>query len=158
MQPTSGIQLIDHKLLDDVRLRARQSNRLRANHNFHSSYDENPQRFLNAMIRGTYVRPHRHARPRPESLLMLSGELAYLIFRDDGTIESTTILGRDALGIDVPAGLWHTGVAITPEVVCYEVKPGPYLPETDKEFAPWAPAEGDPEATEYLRKLESLVL
>ena len=150
------IQLLDHKLLDEVRLRARQNSRLRANHNFHASYDENPQRFLNALARGTYIRPHRHAASRPESLLVLSGELAYLLFHDDGSIAFTTILGRDALGIDVPGGVWHTGVALTPEVLCYEVKPGPYVPATDKEFAPWAPEEGDSAAAEYLRQLESI--
>jgi cupin fold WbuC family metalloprotein len=150
------VQLIDQKLLDEVRLRARQSSRLRANHNFHSSYEDNPQRFLNAMCRGTYVRPHRHEAPRPESLIVLSGELAYFLFDDSGSVTQRTILGRDAVGIDVPAGVWHTGVAITPEVTLFEVKPGPYVQATDKDFASWAPAEGDLRATDYLRELEIL--
>jgi len=38
-------------------------------------------------------------------------------------------------------------------VVCYEVKPGPYLQANDKEFAPWAPREGDPDAARYLEEL-----
>jgi len=42
---------------------------------------------------------------------------------------------------------------MSPHAVCYEVKPGPYDAATDKEFAPWAPREGDPGALEYLRLL-----
>jgi hypothetical protein len=37
--------------------------------------------------------------------------------------------------------------------VCFEVKPGPWERATDKEFAEWAPAESDPAAAEYLRRL-----
>jgi hypothetical protein len=37
--------------------------------------------------------------------------------------------------------------------VVYEVKDGPYLPLSDKNFASWAPKEGHPECEEFLRKL-----
>lgn len=33
----------------------------------------------------------------------------------------------------------------------YEVKQGPYDPQRAKEFAPWAPLEGTPEALAYLQ-------
>ena len=42
------------------------------------------------------------------------------------------------------------------EQVLYEVKNGPYAQETDKAFAPWAPAEGDPGTAEYLETLMSV--
>ena len=41
-----------------------------------------------------------------------------------------------------------------PDTVIFEVKPGPYDAATDKEFAPWAPPEGDPRAHAYLIQLE----
>jgi cupin fold WbuC family metalloprotein len=78
-------------------------------------------------------------------------------FVDDGTMRSRLFLGdtppATARGIDLEPGLWHTLTAVTPHAVCYEVKPGPWDPATDKEFAPWAPLEGDPRAEEYLRTL-----
>jgi hypothetical protein len=37
--------------------------------------------------------------------------------------------------------------------VCYEVKPGPYILTNDKEFAPWAPAEGSEGCAAYWRQL-----
>jgi hypothetical protein len=38
--------------------------------------------------------------------------------------------------------------------VVYEVKTGPYAPNNDKSFAPWAPREGEPGVAAYLRELE----
>ena len=35
------------------------------------------------------------------------------------------------------------------------MKPGPYEPELDKEFADWAPVDGDPAADLFLKWLES---
>jgi hypothetical protein len=42
-------------------------------------------------------------------------------------------------------------------VVCFEVKPGPYSAANDKDFAPWAPMEGDAGAGAYLDTLVSRV-
>jgi hypothetical protein len=37
--------------------------------------------------------------------------------------------------------------------VAYEVKDGPYIPIIDKNFASWAPKEGDPKCQEYLNEV-----
>ena len=50
------------------------------------------------------------------------------------------------VGVDVGPGIWHTVAILTDAAVCYEVKPGPYSAANDKDFAPWAPREGDPAA------------
>ncbi|HEY6728446.1 MAG TPA: WbuC family cupin fold metalloprotein [Polyangiaceae bacterium] len=140
------VQLINQLLLDRVRARAEASLRGRVNHNFHSGPDDNPHRFLNALTRGSYCAPHRHAAPpKAESFLVLSGEVLVVIFGDQGEILERHVLGRAGLrGIDIPPGVWHTITAVSLAAVCYEVKPGPWDPENDKEFAPWAPREGDP--------------
>jgi len=49
--------------------------------------------------------------------------------------------------------VFHTFLAIEPDTVVYEVKTGPYSASDDKEFASFAPAEGTPEAIEYLEVL-----
>ena len=120
--------------------------------------DDNPQRFLNVMLRDTYVAPHRHLQPaKTESFLVLEGCIVLICFEDDGTVRSRHWLGNTpgaiARGIDLEPGVWHTLTAVTEYAVCYEVKPGPWDPANDKEFAPWAPREGDPRAEEYLRAL-----
>jgi cupin fold WbuC family metalloprotein len=151
----NAIQLVDDALIEATLARARNSPRLRANHNFHPSDAEGFHRFLNALVRGSYVAPHRHVTPpKAEAFLALRGELACFVFDDDGRVSERLVLGRNGRhGVDFAAGVWHSIAALTPEVVAYEAKPGPWDPATDKEFAPWAPREGDPRASAYLARL-----
>jgi len=153
------VQLIDEKLFDQVVSRAQRSERGRVNHNFHTGPSDNPHRFLNALTRGSYCAPHRHAAPpKAESFIVLSGEVLVLIFGDQGEIQEQHVLGRGGLwGVDIVPGTWHTIAAVTSTAVCYEVKPGPWDPATDKEFAPWAPREGDPHAAAVLERWLALV-
>jgi cupin fold WbuC family metalloprotein len=150
------VQLISQSLLDETLARAEQSPRLRMNHNFHDGNDALCHRFLNAICRGSYCPPHRHITPpKPESFILLSGRLAFLLFEDSGTLTACHRLGENGLfGIDVAPGLYHSIVALSPQAVCFEVKPGPYAPMADKDFAPFAPREGTPEAPAYLTELE----
>src|SRR5215467_13856601 len=133
-----SLQVLGSTLITSLIARARQSPRLRTNHNFHTSMEDNPHRFLNVMIRGTYIAPHRHQDPpKSETFIVLEGEIAFLTFDDDGKINFTQILGRDAIGIDIQPGVWHSMAVLTPHAVCFEVKPGPYSAANDKDFAPW---------------------
>ena len=155
---SSDEQTVDRRLIEELIERARRSPRLRVNHNFHASMEDNPHRFLNAMIQGTYVAPHRHLDPpKAESFLVLEGEVAFFIFDDAGSVIRTELVGCDPMGIDLPPGVWHTLTPLTAHAVCYEVKPGPYLAANDKDFAPWAPREGDPAVAGYLEKLLSTI-
>ena len=152
-------QLITGSLFDAVEALAQASPRLRMNHNFHHDAFENPHRFLNVLLRGTYVRPHRHLDPpKAESFLILEGVADAILFDDSGAVTARYRLGEDSpegrlWGVDIQPGVWHTILPRTERVVCFEVKPGPWLPSTDKEFADWAPAENDPGAAEYCNAL-----
>ncbi len=149
-----AVQTLNRALLDELIERARRSPRLRVNHNFHASMEDNPHRFLNVMARGTYVAPHRHLDPpKAESFLVLDGEVAFFIFDDSGNVVRTEVVGGDPIGIDLAPGVWHTLTPLSAHAVCYEVKPGPYSAASDKDFAPWAPREGDPTVPAYLEKL-----
>ncbi len=141
--------MISQSLIDSVAQRAETSPRLRMNYNFHADAADNPHRFLNVLLAGTYIRPHRHANPpKAESFLLIEGAAEVITFDDDGVLAARYRLGEHSSeghlwGVDIAAGVWHTIVPLTSRAVCFEVKPGPWFPETDKEFAPWAPAEGD---------------
>jgi cupin fold WbuC family metalloprotein len=150
------VQLMTPALFERVLAEARQSPRRRMNFNFHATLEENPSRLLNVLLRGTYIRPHRHSDPpKAESFVVLEGRIAILIFDDSGRIERRYALGRgdNALGVDIAPGIWHTAAALSDHAVCFEVKPGPYVQAVDKEFAPWAPREGDPRCAQYLETL-----
>ena len=155
---SGSVQTLNRELLEDLIQRARQSPRLRINHNFHASMEDNPHRFLNVMVKGTYIAPHRHLDPpKAESFLVLDGEVAFFIFDDSGAVLRTEVVGRDPIGIDLPAGVWHTLTPLSAHAVCYEVKPGPYTAATDKDFAPWAPREGGAGVSAYLEGLVAIL-
>lgn len=154
------VQLITNELMKSVTEQAMQSPRLRMNHNFHSGPEETVHRFLNALIQGTYVRPHRHIfPPKSETLILLEGELDLITFEEDGAISSRCRLNgtsgtRGIRGADVAPGIWHTVLVVSKHAVCFEIKPGPWGGNnSDKDFAPWSPMETDPSASSYLASL-----
>jgi len=155
------VKVISASLVDDVASRAAASPRLRMNHNFHTGSEDNPHRFLNILLEGTYIRPHRHSDPpKAESFLVLEGVAEVILFDDTGAVTKRYTLGAGSdeghvWGVDLPPGVWHTILPRTSRVVCFEVKPGPWSPATDKEFATWAPAENDPAAAAYGKSLLS---
>ena len=105
----------------------------------------------------SYVCPHKHEDPdKVEVFLCLRGRAAVLAFDDAGRVAGVFTLSPagPTHGAEVPPRTWHTVLALEPGTVLYEVKQGPYNPATDKKFAPWAPAEGAPEAAEYLEALK----
>ncbi len=154
------MQIIDRTLLSRLCAEAAKSPRRRKNLNFHRGFDEPCQRLLNALEPGTYIRPHRHlGPPKPETFVALKGRMAALLFDDEGSITRIVTFGpaEAAFGVDIPAGTWHSVVCLEPASVFFETKPGPYEPLSDKDWAPWAPEEGSPEAAGYLGKLEQAV-
>lgn len=118
--------------------------RKRKNVNVHPQLDDTIQRFFNCLEPETYVRPHRHAPGKFELFVLLSGAAGVLLFDQQGGVTEKHLLAPEAaVAVEIPGGALHTVVALAPHTVLFEVKPGPYEPLTDKDFAPWAPAEGD---------------
>lgn len=151
--------LISQSLLDKVSAEARLSPRRRKNRNFHVGDDAAAHRLLNALEPDSYVAPHRHLDPaKAESIVALRGRFGVVLFDDEGSVTGTAALaptGAD-MGIDLPAGTYHTIFALESGSVFFEAKAGPYVPITPAERAPWAPAEGSAEAPAYLATLKAL--
>ena len=86
---------------------------------------------------------------------ILKGSVDILIFTLDGKVEDRFRLsGNDVYVGEISGGDWHGLVFHAPAAVILEVKPGPYEPELDKEFAEWAPPEGDRETELFVGWLE----
>jgi cupin fold WbuC family metalloprotein len=152
-------QLIDADLLDRTTREARRSVRLRKNHNFHDADDAACHRMLNAIEPGSYVQPHRHLDPaKDESFVVLRGSFGLVLFDETGEVRDTAFLRADGdiVGVTIPHGTYHTLLSFEQGSVFFEAKSGPYRPLTPEEKAPWAPAEGDADVTEYLARLEAL--
>lgn len=135
---------------------SRQSPRGRIICPFHPTAIDPLHRMLNVLQPHSYVQPHRHQTPpKAESIIVLKGSLGCVIFDEAGAIEQAAVLGADrpAFGIDLHAGVFHTIFALEEDTAVFEVKQGPYERISDKDFAPWAPREGSPEAAAYLARL-----
>lgn len=154
------VTLIDTDTLRTLSLEARSSARRRLNLNLHGDSREPSQRLFNAVEPESYIRPHRHSDPpKPEFFLPVRGRFALLLFDDAGTVTACHLLAAHGpvLAAEVPPGIWHALLSLEPGSVFFETKPGPYLPLSDKDFPPWAPAEGSAEAPAYLAWMKSRV-
>lgn len=122
----------------------------------HKSPGASLHRMLNAIQPHSYIQAHRHLHPpRPESIIVLQGAIITFIFAETGQVTETAVLaaGTTAFGIDFEPAVLHTFLALKPDTVLFEVKPGPYEVQTDKDFAPFAPAEKNPAAAGFMADL-----
>lgn len=150
------MKVIDQSVLDQLSLEAATSPRLRKNLNMHDDYADVCQRLFNAMEPGTYIRPHRHVDPaKAECFIAVRGRMALIVFDDHGAIEQVVPFGDgcNVKAIELPAGQWHSLLALEPNSIFFETKPGPYAPLSDKDFAPWSPPENSPGTDKYLSVL-----
>jgi cupin fold WbuC family metalloprotein len=149
---------ITRALLAELSEEARASSRRRKNRNLHAM-EEPVHRLLNALEPGTYVRPHRHLEAaKAETAIVVAGALGVVLFDVEGAVVEKRRLapGSPDIGVHLPAGAWHTFVALEPGSVFFETKAGPYAPPGPQETASWSPAEGTPEAGELERRWREL--
>lgn len=152
------MRTITQALIHDLIRQAGQSERKRVPYRFHEHH-EPVQRMINALMPGTYITPHKHENPdKVELIAILLGRAAIVHFDDQGEVIEIFLLEEDGLvrGVDIPPRVYHNFVALTPCAVL-EIIQGPYHPDTHKQFAPWAPPEGSPDAPAYLAKLEAAI-
>jgi cupin fold WbuC family metalloprotein len=154
--PPGPITALSTALLEQVIEQSRGSPRGRIILPFHLGPQDHLHRMLNAMQPGSFVQPHRHLDPpKAECIVVLRGAVGYVTFTADGQVDRSlqVAAGGAEFGVDSQPGVYHTFFALQPDTVVFEVKPGPYDPASDKDFAPWAPPEGTPESAAYLAAL-----
>ena len=135
-----GMKIVTTEAIEELLTRAATAPRKRLNLNLHAEPSDPINRFLNAGLAGTYVRPHRHRIGKWELLNVLQGRLDVVIFTSNGDVNSRLALGAKGPSlVEIYGGEWHSFVFHAPAAVVLEVKPGPYEPQFDKEFAQWAP-------------------
>ena len=155
------INLISSDSLTQLSQAAKENTRLRKNLNFHTRNEAHCHRLLNALEPGTYIPPHRHQdMEKDETMIVLKGRLGVLIFDDVGTVIEQFIMAENGinLGVTIPAGVFHSMVALESGSVFFESKAGPYAALTDAEKASWAPSEGDADSAAFLEKMKTLFI
>jgi len=154
--PSGPTCWLNRELLEGAIAASHSSPRRRVIQPLHRRESATLQRMFNAVQPGSYIPPHRHLDPpKAESWIVLRGALAFFTFDDQGAIGECLEIraGGELFGVDLEPGVYHTFFALEPDTVVYEVKDGPYSPDSDKAFPDWAPREGTPEAGAYLARL-----
>jgi len=148
------MKLFSTALLDELTSQAAAQPRLRSHHNIHGSPADLIQRFIVAVQRDSYFRPHRHS-ARSELAVVIRGQFDLLTFDPQGVVTGRYRVGADTpnMAFEAPQGTWHTLLAATDSAAFLEIKQGPYDPATATEFAPWAPPEGHAAVPAFLQWL-----
>ena len=152
------LRKIDQALLTELIESSRHSPRRRDFYNLHASHDEPVQKLFIAMQQDSYIRPHRHMQKEKTELFMtIRGRFALLLFEDSGRVMQRVELTPqgEVFACEVRPGTWHTVVALEDDSVFFEAKQGPYIALSDKDFAPWSPAEQTPQVSAFLNWLSS---
>jgi cupin fold WbuC family metalloprotein len=150
------LKIVSNQLLDELTQKAALSSRKRLNLNFHEQLSDPINRMLNAFEPGTYIQPHKHENPdKREVFIVLRGSMLMVIFDDSGTPIDFILLDpqQENHAVEIPSGVWHSVISLAAGTVVYEIKDGPYIQPLDKNFASWAPKEGDTECDNYLARL-----
>ena len=145
------MQYVSQPLLDEMFAEAEGSDRRRAFHRFHNP-DDALNRLLIAGLTGSYATPHRHAE-KFEAFAHVEGEVLVVEFDDTGKPLHAYSL-KHCPYVEFGPMTWHTVIYTSPRwaVMEFALWKEKYDP-SDKEFAPWAPKEGDPAAGDYLKSL-----
>lgn len=147
---------INETFISTTSEKAKINPRRRQNFNFHKENSATLQRMLNALELDTYIQPHKHENPdKVEAFFVLRGRILVVEFDDEGNITEHIILDSHIgnYGAEIAPRIWHTIICLEASSVAYEVKDGPYNAAADKNFAPWAPTEGDDNCTAYLTEI-----
>jgi cupin fold WbuC family metalloprotein len=152
----NSVTIVTVGMLEGLGETAKTLPRRRKNFNIHTDLNDPVQRLYNAMEPSTYVRPHRHqGGDRWEFFQIVSGKALVLTFNEKGVVLERFELCSTGpnFALEIPGDTWHTVVSLQSGTVLFEVKQGPYRAVTDKDFAAWAPLEGEPSAHDFVHWL-----
>ena len=124
---------------------ASQNKRKRIRYCSHKNPSEKVHEMFIVHPNGAYVRPHKHIN-KIESMLVLRGEVDYVVFNDDGSIFKVIPMGDLKSGKvfynSLREDVFHTLLIRTEWLVFMEITKGPFNKQ-DTVFSPWSPAEND---------------
>ena len=119
--------IIDIALLDEVSSKAKNSERLRMNFNFHHSQDEKCHRFLNTVEPGTVMPIHRH-KGSSETCICIRGHFEEYFYDENGNLTDTIDMLPGGVVLNIEKGQWHSLKCVESGTVLFEAKNGPYEP------------------------------
>ena len=126
---------LDKELLDSITQKAKESPRLRMNHNLHDSLESKVQRLFNALEPGTVLPIHRHQNT-DETYILIRGKIEVIFYDNKKNITDRFIVCQEdgIFGVHIPKNTWHTLEVLENGSVIFEVKEGPYQPISENDI------------------------
>ena len=121
---------ITQAILDNLTEQAKASPRLRMNMDLQNSAGDQSQRMLNALEPGTVLPIHRHQKSS-ETVVCLRGRLVEEFYDELERICTERIElspNGPVVGLNIPAGQWHTVKSLESGTCILEMKNGAYEP------------------------------
>lgn len=120
---------------------------------------DSPENSLQDMLlcrtKGDYTPPDKHI-GIPESHTIIEGREAIILFSDDGAVIDAFVLDKDGgyLSYRINSETYHMTIPLTNVAIDYEVKLGPFTPDSNI-FPEWAPDGSNKlESEKFLRRIE----
>lgn len=152
----NGMKIITQGKIDETIQTAAFLPRARKAILIHEAFNEVPQRFINCLNSGSYVRPHMHMVPNQwELMCWISGEITALIMDNEGIVTDKVLMNETNVRIiEIPPFSYHTFLA-TKEGSYLEVRNCKYQPTIDRVYASWSPQEESALVHDYYKKLSN---
>lgn len=151
--------IFDNKFKEGLYSKAKESVRRRAHYTIHNDYSEPVQRLAIAILKGSYIPPHKHVLSTQwEFFHLIEGELKLVIFSEEGYVKELYYLGESTgvFAIQIPPGVIHTLVCLSKKAMVFEWKEGPFEPERAKLIPSWVINEQDVRADDFIKCLERI--
>jgi len=153
---SQDITTLEKKDIHELIRLAEQTNRNRARFCSHGDPSMPVHEMFIVHPQSAYVRPHKH-NGKSESMMVLAGEVDYVVFDEIGNIKDVTSMGNYNSGKpfykSIDAGCYHSLLIRSEWLVFFEVTKGPF-DRNDTVFGEWSPDEVDADgALEYIKKI-----
>ncbi len=111
--------IITKELLDELSVKAKASERLRANLDLRNSAEDQSQRMLNALEPGTVMPIHRH-RGSSETCICVRGHFEEYFYDSEGRLTETVDMVPGGVVLNIEKGQWHSLRCIESGTILFE--------------------------------------
>ena len=125
--------IITQETLDELTIKAKASERLRANLDLRNSPEDQSQRMLNALEPGTVLPIHRH-KGSSETCICIRGHFEEYFYDENGVLTDTVDMVPGGTVLNIEKGQWHSLKCLESGTVLFEAKDGAYRPLEEDEI------------------------
>ena len=117
--------IITQETLDELTIKAKASERLRANLDLRNSPEDQSQRMLNALEPGTVLPIHRH-KGSSETCICICGHFEEYFYDNNGNLTDTIDMLPGGVVLNIEKGQWHSLKCLESGTILFEAKDGLY--------------------------------